>query len=130
MSDDDDDDMMREILGSDDDDGDDNDPVALLHRVCGERHINPIESELREHLYFAQMAARGDVDEIPFLESDDSAEVERADAHRAIVERLHEPAAAMWGPLIEIARALGADGTKEEYEAACRARGLEPWPKS
>lgn len=128
--DDDDDDLMRSILGTDDDDGDDNDPVTLLHRVCGERAINSVELDLKEHLHFAQMAVRGDIAEIPFLENDDPAEIECADAHKAVVERLHAPAAAMWGPLIGIARALGPNGTKEEYEAACRARGFEPWPKS
>lgn len=130
MTDDDDDDLMRSILGSDDDDGDDNDPAWLLHKISDGRAANSVELDLREHLHFAQMAARGDLDEIPFLESDDPAEVERVDAHQAIVERLHAPAAATWGPLIEIARSLGPTGTKEEYEAAARAQGLEPWPKS
>ncbi|HUI12577.1 MAG TPA: hypothetical protein VL048_03800 [Xanthobacteraceae bacterium] len=125
---DDDDDMMREILGTDsENDGDEDWSHAL---VVPERAVNSVELELMERLHFAKMAARGEIAEIPFLESDDPAEVERVHAHQAIVERLHEPAAAMWRPLIEIAHALGPDGSEEGYEAACRARGLEPWPKS
>jgi hypothetical protein len=125
---DDDDDLMREILGTDsEDDGDEDWSHAL---VIPERAVNSVHIELMERLHFAKMAARGDIDEVSFQEGDDDAEIERVDAHLAVVERLHASVIDVWAPLIEIAASLGPTGTHRDYEAACRASGLDPWPKS
>jgi hypothetical protein len=79
-------------------------------------------------MHLEQTIALGGIDPVPFQEGDDDAELERVAAHSQLLSRLRAPAAEKWGPLVEIARELGPDCTKQMYETRCKQMGVEPWP--
>ena len=107
-----------------DDDGEERRIAMAVTR----RAANSVELVLRERLHIDRQAALGDVDEVPFSETDDDEEQQRARAHLALVARLTSPAAEKWSRQIEVARDLGPKGTAKMYEAGCAEMEIEPWP--
>lgn len=119
---------MSDDLNFMSDEPDDDDEDRHIAMAVSRRCINSIEMDLQERLYFDRLAALGDVDEVPFSDTDDDEEQQRARAHLTLVQRLTTPAVEKWSRQIEIARSLGPSGNEQMYLAACEREGVLPYP--